>query len=373
MDESAFIENNLLEVFEPLTKTNGTFMTMLSSPNKDPTHWFMQALRKGKIKNANFDLVCKECAKLPFDQWSKCTHVKMKSSRLKSKRKKRKHQEMGLLDDEAYAIENLGHMVDTKHSAIESKFIDQLFDEKSWVEDIGDVKYFLLTHDPNGMGWDDGAITIWALNSDGEYICVWVSVENTGDWSQQKAFIKDNVREFYDKVNQYYKVPLICAIECINTPIASDFKEFVDTSHGIEFRNVHVIIDSFRQNKKDEARQNIPGVWLSYTRKYNFVKTANVLLNNGSIKFWKHLGTSHYKGPRFVRKRLEDQMRTFIHFADNPKYGESGKKKRKNLTGKLEMKKDDCMIAWLMGPYWLNEYGLGQRYLLQRVKAGITN
>ena len=378
MDEAAFIENNLLEVFKPLATMKGTFIVMLSSPNKDPTHWFMVQLKKKKpdgtpvTTQVNFDLVCKDCAKLPFDKWSKCNHVKMKVSRLKDKRKKRKHQEMSLLDEEAEAAEELGHIVTTKHAAFNSSFIDDLFDKKNWVDDIGEIKFFLMAHDPNGMGWDDGAISVMALNDRGEYVLIWLSIENTGDWKDQKAFIKDNVRLFYTDVAQYYEnVPIICAIECINTPLASDFQEWVDYEGGIEFSNVHVIVDACRQKNRDEKRRKIPGVWLSYTRKYNFVKHMNIAFSSRRVKMWKGLGTSHYKGPKFVRRRLEDQLRTFIHFADNPKYGENGKRKRKNLTGKIQMKKDDACLCFIMNRFWIDEYGQDIAYLSQRQKAGL--
>lgn len=359
-----------MEVFEPLTHVKGAFMIMLSSPPKDQTHWFIQALKRKKpdgtpaIFQVSFDLVCDECAKLPPEKWAFCNHLEVKNSRLKNKKKRQKNQEAQILDDEAFALENLGHVVSNRAAAFKEKYIDFLMDPKNYVTLIRTPSAFLMAIDFNAGGFNDSALTTGFRDDTGTYTICWQSNENTVDWDDVRLFVLNNIMDFWDQIGQYHNVPLVIAAESVSRWDAPVFKWLVDMKKGEEFRNVHFIVDGYKLKSKKVKKRKVAGVNLNNKRKKDFINNTNQAFAANKIRFYEKMGTTNSKGVKYIRNMNRNQLMTFVSYDES---------KKKSNTGKIGDKNDDLCITFQMFVYWWNLFMYNPTYQKQRVDFGIED
>jgi hypothetical protein len=367
MDEAAYLDQALYELFLPQLSVEGTWMFLATTQPKDPTNWFATLIEKVSpiYKNFSLERVCKKCQyELDPDQWGTCTH---QTIRLGTNKDSGKRKELdGLAIDSAATLrEDYNVHIQEVNMAFTKESIERLFSDKQKSFDISRARNILVNFDPSYGGSNNYGTTV-STNIDGDVVILYIDNVNA-----KKDFM-DYILTTLFKISSEIRgnrteIPIIVAIESNARPDGDNLVYALRLQTDYMYANMHVIVDEMHDHGNGRA-----GVSLNGYRKDQMIKHTKNLLDRNHIRLWCNLKTMDPKKLEPISKELKDQMVRFKHF----EYGESlrisGSKKKRKSGAKQYMKNDDGAVSLAMAAYWGDRI-LHSNYAPQRRIWGLAD
>ena len=370
----------------------GSCMIMSSTPPKDDDHWIKKIIEGAKedkdsaVWDASFSYVCDACAQLGPTEMVKCTHSTMKASRLKSKRKLDEMNKGVSMDAQKAARENLGLLTESNNKAFKSAHVKRLFAKENHYSpiDVKNGKYkqvnteflnsvcefddkkipFIMCYiDPNAAGANDTAI-VFITYYEMRYIYLWIDRRNTSEFGQFNDFIIETLIQFHLDIRRNPNIKIVLAVESQSRWDGSWVKYFVNENKlkYKELRNIVFVSDVGFKHPHE-------GVLIYESRYRDAIKKLSIALSTaGGICIYEKFGTLNQDGPEEMLNEAMRQLLRYIHFEDDfcSKYDKSGRKRKKNNTGKISGYNDDVAVAMILSYLWLIIFGDDEKYKLQR-------
>ena len=346
IDEAAFVDQKLYEVFLPMLKVDCACMFIASSPPLDSAHWFniLRAKRLPFYRDFALQGVCTECQyEKPMKEWKNCSHITVRMQTNVNKRKRDAVSELGV-SEVSDKRENFGVVVEEDDRAFDARHIERFFDVQNRVIDLGHIEKIIICFDPSAGGENDTGAACLAI-VDGLLVFLWIDYIPANKGPEFLRFLKATVyscSKHFRKGN--YTIPIAVAIEANGRLDGEFFNMSVIQETDKEFTNVHVIGDVGR---KSETK----GVNLFARRKSDFLLHFSVNLDANRIRLYRQVGTNN---PKKIHKILESAQAQLIGLRLSDK---SAKKAKFN---------DDMALAILMCIFWIYHFYTHMDYAPQR-------
>lgn len=363
MDEVAFVPEELFVVFQPLLMVDGSWMFLASSPPEDPSHWFNQlsSSTSSSYRNVSFENVCAACLQLPQEEWTKCPHVKQKSSLMKDKaRFDDLNTNLNIGDKKKLVRENAGVITNINQCVFTPRDLDVLFDPNKRTVGFAGVDMFMFAIDPSYNGSNDTAFLVLA-RVQGYYSIVWADFRETV--RDLMKVVTTNIREFHNKIRKTAAIPIVVAIESISRIDGNVLAKWIAGESDDAFQNIHVITDE--SNMRNSKGTGLEGVRLDRSRKIQMVTKLEILLEEGNVKIHKNFSTAHKEGPDHVLKEMKHQLGGFRGLGDGYSLKMNGGK-HAELSGKKGLKNDDLALVLMMSLWWWKRFRTHSAYASQR-------
>lgn len=380
IDEAGFIKNATYASIRSMSNISGTFVMSISSPPKDPTHWYCEEMncKDGSVKVITFEMVCESCKKLPLNEMKKCLHKRPRDNPKKSTtaRINAANSETG---GEITIVEDLNFMPEVSSGYYPIDQLKAVFNDKNNKDRSDqiysyDVKpsFYLAFFDPNAYGENHFACVIICEKNGQFYVCT-IDSKKTKHYNDQLNFIFGNIQTFHHRIRKNPTIPLVIVIESQSSMTSDAIKREYDVRKEYYPEDYLEKIFFFSDVAKQKEGHMNTGTIIN-TKRLNEMtnQMSGVLSRAGGLVILDDWTTNSTEGKDYIYRQAFEQFKRFKHYGegDNSVYDSSGKK-RKNNSGKLGKLNDDIVDCFHGAIYYLRLLLWDNRYKSQKQKIGI--